>query len=109
MAGVERWRNSGKQDSVIGSAFAFMAQACGGQPRERMEPIDGAGEFRANLQEPVVAGDVREFMGKYDATALFRPMRGAGRQHDDGAEDSPRERHGERIAALQKAGGASDF
>jgi len=83
-------RDSGAQDGVIGGAFAFLAQACSGQPNERMEPVEAAGKFGANLQELVVAGDVREFVRKYDATAVLSPMRGAGRQHDNGAEDSPR-------------------
>ena len=39
-----------------------------------MEPLDGAGEFGGNLQEPVVAGDVREFVGEDDAAAVFGPI-----------------------------------
>src|SRR5256884_3886424 len=35
-----------------------------------MEPVDGAGEFGGNLQEPVVAGDVREFVGDRKSTRL---------------------------------------
>ena len=56
-----------------------------------------------------MAGDMRKLMGKHNAAAVFSPKRSAGRQHDDGAEDSPRERHGERTAALQKADGAAEF
>src|ERR1700722_8360041 len=74
-----------------------------------MEPVSGAGEFGANLQEPVIAGDVREFMSEHDAAAVFRPTFSAGWQHDDGAEDTPREGHGKRTAALQKTDRTVDF
>ena len=60
-----------------------------------MEPVEAASNFGANLEEPVVAGDMRELMREHNAAAVFSPKRSAGRQHDDWAEDSPRERHGE--------------
>jgi hypothetical protein len=102
-------RDSRAQDGVIGGAFAFLAQARSSQPNERMEPVEGASNFGANLEEPVVAGDMRELMRKHNAAAVFSLKRSAGGQHDDWAEDSPRERHGERTAALQKADGAGEF
>ena len=58
-----------------------------GKPNERIEPVHGAREFAANLEEPVAAGDVSEFMRQDDATAfpirsgavLSGPFRPAGR------------------------------
>ena len=109
LTGVVGRRDSRAQDGVIGRAFAFLAQARSGQPNKRMDPVEAASNFGANLQEPVMAGDMRKLMRKHDAAAVLSPKRSAGRQHDDGAEDSPRERHGESAATLQKADGAGEF
>src|SRR2546430_17502851 len=76
-------RDSGAQDGVIGGAFTFLAQARTGQPNERMEPIEAASEFGANLQEPVMAGDMRKLMRKHDAAAGLSPKRSAGKEHHD--------------------------
>ena len=56
-----------------------------------------------------MAGDVREFVGKHDAAAVFGPLRGTGGQDDDGAKDSPSERHRGGAVALQKTDWSSRF
>src|SRR5580704_12533713 len=103
------WRDTRTQDGVIASALAFLAQACGGQPRERMEPVHGARQLTTDLQEPVEARDMCQFMRKHDAPAVLRPKRGTRRQYDNGADNPPGERHSERTAALPKADAASEF
>src|SRR5271165_1368059 len=74
-----------------------------------MEPVDGASNFGANLQKPVMTGDVGEFVGEHHAAAAFGPLRGARGKNDDGTKDSPSERHRGRAVAFQKTDRSTDF
>jgi len=54
--------DSAVQDGIVAGPFTLCSQTRGGEPRERMEPVQTAGEFRATLQGPVTTCDVRKFM-----------------------------------------------
>lgn len=75
-------RDSGEKHGVVAGPFAFLAKPSGGKPHQWVKPVQCAGEFGTDLQQPVIARDVREFVGENDATAAFGPLRGTGRKKD---------------------------
>ena len=78
--------DSAVQDGIVAGTFALVAQARGSEPHQRMKPVNGTDQLGADLQEPVVAGDVGEFVSEHGSATLHRPFRRAGGKQDARAE-----------------------
>ena len=74
------------QDRIVASEFALAPQLCGGKPHEGMNPIHRASQFAADLSKPVVAGDVREFVGEDGPSPICGPVCWSRGKQDAGLE-----------------------
>ena len=95
------------QHQVVARPLALDAQPPGGDPGERVEPVDGAGHLRQGLGQAVVALDVAELVGEHrasllDATSPRRP-RAAPRRDAAGPRPSACS-SGARAAGAPRAG-----
>ena len=54
--------------------FTFYAQPPGGEPDQRIEPIDRAGQLRQRLRQTVAPLDVRQLVQDHDPAAFHRPI-----------------------------------
>src|SRR2546427_12101867 len=101
MRGVDGWRRARAQHMIVARALALLPQPRGGQPDERMEPVDGACDPRDQLNDEVVALHVRELVEQHVAPPLGGPVIGFGGQQNRGPANTPRHRY-RRTLRLQQ-------
>ena len=61
-------------DVVITCFFPFQGKTTRGNPNEWITPVHRAGDSRHNLNDPVMALDVHEFVHEHNANAVFTPI-----------------------------------
>ena len=106
VAGVVGRRGPGQQHQVVARPLPLGPQLSGRQPRQRVEPVDGAGDVGQQLRQAVVPADVGQFVQHDHPPAAGRPVVRLGRQQQDGAEHAERHRHDR--AAGGPAGGEEE-
>ena len=89
MFGVRRSSNAARQDKVIAGAFAFDMQSPGGEPDERVEPVQGAGELSQQLSENITTFDVSKFVQEHRSQLLVGPVCCRDGKHESRAENTP--------------------
>ena len=95
--GVARGPRPRREHRVVGRQLALEPQAPGGEPRQRIEPVERARELRDNLREAVPLAHVRELVVQHgDPPRVAPPLRGAGHEHDR-REDAGDGRRVERV------------
>ena len=67
-------RNPLAKHHVIASLLAIATQARACEPDQGVEPEDGANRFSRDLNCPVVAPDMRQFVSQHNADAVARPV-----------------------------------
>src|SRR4029079_16903549 len=87
--------------AIVTRHLALYLHPVRGDPDERIEPVDCAGDACDELRQTIKALDVSELVQQDVATLPFRPRRGVGREEKDGRENSPCHRH-RRFVALEK-------
>ncbi len=93
-------------DELVTRELALASYPGGGEPDERMPPVDGAQRFGDELQGPVGARDVCGFVGQHETQACGVPCPRGRRQEDRRAAQSPcrRCRHAIVVAHFDQAG-----
>ena len=86
---------------IVARALALFPQPRGGQPDERMEPVDSAGGPRDQLNEEVVPLHVCELMEQHITPALSAPRVGFRGKQNRRPPNAPRHRH-RRSVRLQE-------
>ncbi len=86
LLGVRGGLNSLADDVVVAGELAFLTELAGGEPGERIEEVDGAGELSEGLPEPVATFDVSGFMGDDHLESHIAPGGGFGWEEDHGME-----------------------
>ena len=81
------------EGEVIACAFAFGAEAFGGHPDERVEPVYRADERPSMWPREVAAAHVRELVEQYGLAAVERPRFRFGGQHDHRRDHATGEWH----------------
>ena len=101
MLGVIGVGRASLENQVVAGALPFCTHPLGGEPNQRVEPIDGAGKLREELREAVVAFDVGEFMEENNLAALLGPLCGVCGEQDLGTENAPSHGHGATAAGKE--------
>ena len=96
LIGVVGAARARRQHEIVARALALGAQLARRHPRERIEPVRGAGELRDEVRQAVAALHVRELVQQHDADAMRRPGVGVGGHQHRRTEDAPRHRHRRR-------------
>ena len=89
MPGVGGWFDATGEDHVVARTFSFHMQTPGGQPDQRIEPMEGAGELGEPLHESIAATNVGQFVEEDGLELLLVPCDGLRRQHEPWPPDAP--------------------
>ena len=74
MRGVVLPINAQIEYGIITGAFAFEIKTIASNPEEGIEPVDDTRDLRQDLEQPVTAAHVSEFVSEHDALAIIRPF-----------------------------------
>ena len=90
LTGIRAAVDAQAQHGIIGGLLAFLHQPAAQPEHERIEPVDGAQDFRGHLRDPVEPLDMGKLMPEHDSDPVDRPVAGGSREQDPRPDESPR-------------------